>query len=232
MQRPRIYLADDEEDIRHLLERFLQESGYEVATFSDGETLLAQFEKEPVDLVILDVMMPGSDGYAVCRSLRAQSDVPIIFLTAREDDVDFVVGFSAGADDYITKPFSPMKLTMRVQAILRRQKMVSKNAETAKLQLDNLQMQPLRRTCTIDGKTLHLTKTEWDLLYQLLERHPEAVSRDALLREVWGYTAAVETRVTDDTVKRLRKKMAETDCCVQIETVWGFGFRLSTKEDA
>lgn len=223
-----IYVADDELEIRELLKRFLEEAGHKVSVFENGELLLEAFERQPADLVILDVMMPGKNGYEICHILRQNSLVPIVFLTAKDNDADFIMGYTSGCDDYFTKPFSPIKLMMRVGAILKRQKMESEqyNSRESILKFEDLEMDVLGKKCTILGSNVKLTKTEWDLLLYLLERKEQAVSREELLNSIWGYSVEVETRVTDDTVKRLRKKISQSKS-IKIDTVWGFGFRLS-----
>ncbi|MDD7182408.1 response regulator transcription factor [Peptostreptococcus porci] len=222
-----IYVADDELEIRELLKRFLEEAGHKVLVFENGELLLEAFERQPADLVILDVMMPGKNGYEICHILRQNSLVPIVFLTAKDNDADFIMGYTSGCDDYFTKPFSPIKLMMRVGAILKRQKLESEQySEESVLKFEDLEMDVLGKKCSISGEKIKLTKTEWDLLLYLLERKEHAVSREELLNSIWGFGVGVETRATDDTVKRLRKKIAQSNC-VKIDTVWGFGFRLS-----
>jgi len=225
-----IYLADDEKEIRDLIKSFLEGAGHRVLAFENGEKLLSAFGEQAADLVILDVMMPGKDGFTICKELREISSVPIVLLTAKDADTDYIVGFGCGCDDYFTKPFSPVKLMMRVNAILKREGIEKKN-EIERLSLGNLSLEIPSKRCQIGDRELKLTRIEWDLLYYLLERRKQAVSRNELLDEIWGYSADVETRVTDDTIKRLRKKMATERANVVIETVWGFGFRLDLKEN-
>lgn len=223
--RKKIYIADDEKDIRDLLERFLEEAGYQVTAFSEGGSLLNAFLQDPADLVILDVMMPGKDGFEISKSLRDISNVPIVLLTAKDTDMDYILGFTAGCDDYFSKPFSPIKLMMRVNAILKRQDMLI--GSKLGLQYSNIHMD-------LEGKPkndIHLTRIEWDLLMYLMERPEQAVMRDELLNEVWGYRDDVETRVTDDTVKRLRKKLSEANSQAEIETIWGYGFRIVERKE-
>ncbi len=219
-----IYIADDEKDIRDLIKRFLQEAGHEVVAFENGDDLYASFEDKEPDLIILDVMMPGTDGFSLSVKIRKRSDVPIVFLTARDTDADYMTGFTAGGDDYFTKPFSPVKLTMRVNAILKREK--NRVAAKTALEFGDIRIDASLKNCFVKGAALKLTKTEYDLMQYLLERQDQAVSREELLDKIWGYDALVETRVTDDTIKRLRKKLRTAESGVEIETVWGFGFRL------
>lgn len=227
-----IYIADDEENIRYLVKTFLENNGYKVEDFENGELLLDRFKENQADMVILDVMMPGSDGFEICRKIREQSIVPIIMLTARDTDIDYITGITLGSDDYFTKPFSPMSLVMRVKAIFRRIEFEHTNNEykcecISEMMYGSVKMNINNKLVTFKGKTLDLTPNEFNLLKYLFENSKRAVSRDELLNKIWGYDSEVETRAADDTVKRLRKKIANTDIC--IETVWGFGFRLKEK---
>lgn len=228
-----IYVADDEENIRNLVKTFLENEGYQVAAFENGDLLVEAFLKQSCDLVVLDVMMPGSSGFDVCTKLRERSIVPIIMLTARDTDVDYIRGITLGSDDYFTKPFSPMSLVMRVKAIFRRIDLEKNQAwagtrENNRMDLGDVSIDPHQKTVFAAGVPLGLTPSEYNLLVYLFENKEKAVSRGELLEKVWGYVSEVETRAADDTVKRLRKKLGSSR--VVIETVWGFGFRLNVKE--
>ena len=223
----RIYIADDEADIRQLIQSFLQEEGYDVHAFASGDRLLAAFEAKPADLLVLDVMMPGMDGLSLCAAIRKRSDVPIILLTARDTDADYITGFSLGCDDYLTKPFSMVKLALRIRAIFGRMN-DEKNVQS--ITCGDLTLYPSQRTACCGERELKLTNTEFSLLQYLMSRPKQVVSREELLNIVWGYDSFVETRATDDIVKRLRKKLLEVGSTVAIETVWGIGFRLRTVE--
>lgn len=228
----RIYVADDDESIRQVIRTFLASDGYEVEDFPTGDLLLERFCEAPCDLVILDVMMPGRDGFAICTELRKSSTVPIIMLTARDSENDYAMGLGLGSDDYITKPFSAMSLLMRVRAIFRRIDFESqKHAATATVQetvaVGALTLDEGGRHILRGGTALPLTPTEYELLRYLMLRAGQAVSREELLDEVWGFETAVETRATDDTVRRLRRKL--DGCGVAIESVWGYGFRLEAE---
>ena len=230
--KKRIYIADDEANIRNLVQTFLEREGYDVVAFPDGESLLRFFSTNPADLVILDVMMPGRDGFFICSDLRKMSDVPIIMLTARDSDADYIAGLSLGSDDYFTKPFSPIKLVTKVKALFRRQESNQNGNETADdtLSFENIQILPKTKTALCDGEDLLLTPNELSLLTYLILNKDRAISRAELLDRIWGYETEVETRVADDTVKRLRKKLTRSH--VIIKTVWGFGFRLQTADDS
>lgn len=223
-----IYIADDDANIRKLIEGFLVKEGYTVVAFPDGEKLLAQFKNTEADLVILDVMMPGRDGFMITEDIRRISTVPIIMLTARDTDTDFILGIQLGSDDYITKPFSPMTLTMKVRAIFRRIEMDKGTQAQTEVGFEDITINPEQKRVTVADQEVDLAPNEYALLKYLIENKDRAISREELLDKVWGYTTVVETRVTDDTLKRLRKKI--TNSQVLIETIWGFGFRLKKRE--
>ena len=197
--------------------------------FETEDQLFLRFLEEEADVIILDVMMPGTSGIDIAARIRKQSDVPIILLTARDGDEDFLQGFSAGADDYFTKPFSPLKLSLRVKAILSRHATSSKKSDADVIAYEGLTLSEKERLVLYKKVPLKLTNTEFELLKMLLKHQEEAISRQDLLQQIWGYEEDVETRVTDDTIKRLRKKLREVDSHVLIETVWGYGFKLTKK---
>lgn len=225
----RVYVADDEKNIRDLIASFLCEQSLEVEVFETKDQLFLRFLEEEADVIILDVMMPGTSGIDIAARIRKQSDVPIILLTARDGDEDFLQGFSAGADDYFTKPFSPLKLSLRVKAILSRHATSSKKSDADVIAYEGLTLSEKERLVLYKKVPLKLTNTEFELLKMLLKHQEEAISRQDLLQQIWGYEEDVETRVTDDTIKRLRKKLREVDSHVLIETVWGYGFKLTKK---
>jgi DNA-binding response OmpR family regulator len=222
-----IYIADDDDHIRQVIKTFLVSDGYAVEDFPTGDLLLERFEQQPCDLAILDVMMPGSDGFTVCTQLRKVSTVPIIMLTARDTENDYAMGLGLGSDDYIIKPFSAMALLMRVRAIFRRIDFESQKQSVqtpASVSVGKLTLDEERRLILNDGNALALTPTEYEVLRHLMLHNNQAVSREELLNSVWGFETAVETRATDDTVRRLRQKL--DGCGVSIAAVWGYGFRL------
>ena len=225
-----IYAADDELNIRQLIQSFLDEEGYEVETFETGDALLEKFKQKPSDLVILDVMMPGTDGLSICNTIRKFSSVPILILTARDTTADYVTGITLGCDDYFTKPFSPVMLTMRVKAMFRRVELDKAIPYDEKLEYGDIEIMPKQKVAKCKGADLKLTITELNVLQYLMEKNGNAVSRDELLEKIWGYTSEVETRVTDDNIKRIRKKMNQQGSNVEIVTVWGYGFKLAIKE--
>ncbi|MBQ9346599.1 MAG: response regulator transcription factor [Oscillibacter sp.] len=236
--RRKIYVADDDGNIRQIIRTFLESDGYAVEEFPTGDLLLERFRETPCDLVILDVMMPGSSGFDICTELRKTSTVPIIMLTARDSENDYAMGLGLGSDDYITKPFSAMSLVMRIRAIFRRidferQKNTLAQSTTApqeevRAAVGALELDEPGRRVLRDGSPLALSPTEYEVLKYLLLRVGQAVSREELLNQVWGFGTAVETRATDDTVRRLRQKIDGSGAV--IEAVWGFGFRLKARE--
>ena len=224
----KIFIADDEKNIRDLLGKFLEDAGHEVRLFENGDSLLTELDNSVPDIVVLDVMMPGIDGFTACGRIRkAYPDITILLLTARDTDADFMTGFMAGCDDYLTKPFSPLKLTLKVNAIL--SKLGKNEKNTDEMAFGDLSVDVSSFSCRVLDSELKLTKTEFQVLSLLLSNPEKAVSRDKLLSDIWGYSE-VETRVTDDTMKRLRKKLKDAGSRDHIETIWGFGFKLTLSE--
>jgi len=225
-----IYIADDDNNIRTAIKSFLENEGYEVAAFETGDLLLAFFKEKSCDLIILDVMMPGLDGFAICTELRKISTVPIIMLTARDSDIDYANGLSLGSDDYFTKPFSAISLVMRVKSIFRRIEFENQKPSNGKaLVFGDVAIDEMNKEVKVKSELITLTPNEYDLLKYMVENNDRAVSRDELLENIWGYQTEIETRATDDTVRRLRKKMADSAVC--IEAVWGFGFKLKVCDE-
>lgn len=227
-----IYIADDDDNIRNLLKSFLEREGYIIYGFPTGDDLLKRFITNPCDLIILDVMMPGRDGFFILTEIRKISNVPIIMLTARDSDADYIEGLNLGSDDYFTKPFSPIKLVTKVKSIFARLEAVNSinnDASDSELTFADIVINRKTKSATLKGKELSLTPNEYTLLTYLMINSDRAVPRVELLDKIWGYETEIETRVADDTVKRLRKKIADSDA--KISTVWGYGFRLTTNSD-
>jgi DNA-binding response OmpR family regulator len=219
-----ILVVDDEQHIIDLAKLYLEIEGFKVTSSTNGLHALEQVQADPPALMVLDLMLPGLDGWEVCRRVRATSDVPIIMLTARSDDIDRIVGLELGADDYLTKPFNPRELVARVKAILRRSVRRDRQGSDAMLKLGNLAIYPERRTVTVDGKAVDLRVKEFDLLQTLAENKSIVFSREKLLDVVWGYNFAGETRTVDVHIAHLRHKLQ--GMTPTIETVWGVGYRL------
>lgn len=227
----KIYIADDERNIRDLIQMFLTNEGYEVTVFSNGDELMDVFAQKPADLVILDIMMPGTDGFSLCTQIRRMSSTPIIIVSARDDEIDRITGITLGSDDYLTKPFSPMELVARVKALFRRLELDTGGMQTGLLTMGNLVINMASRTVKAGGKNMDMAPTELALMAYLLQNSSRAVSREELLKNVWKFDFDVDTRATDDVVKRLRKKLVSAGCDVRIDTVWGFGFKLVSEKE-
>lgn len=223
-----IYFADDEKNIRDLVVPFLEHDGFTVRAFETGDLLLEVYKNQKPDLVILDIMMPGTNGLDVMKSIRQYDNIPIIMLTARDSDVDFITAFNLGTDDYFTKPFSPIKLSLHVKALFKRldEKAIKNDTQ---YQFLDLTLDTEKRIALLSNEEMPLTKTEFDFLLVLIEKPETAFSRETLLNRIWGFDD-IESRAVDDTIKRLRKKFKQYHSQVSIKTVWGYGFKL-IKED-
>jgi len=222
-----ILVVDDEQRIIDLAKMYLEQDGYRVMSATDGVNALWTILEDKPNLVVLDLMLPGMDGLEVCRRVRAESDVPIIMLTARSDDIDKIVGLELGADDYLTKPFNPRELVARVKAILRRTDRSDSRDDAPEIAVGNLRIDIQRRLVEVAGRTVDLRMKEFDLLQTLLENKGIVFSREKLLNVVWGYAFAGETRTVDVHIAHLRHKLRGMDAV--IETVWGVGYKLDEK---
>ncbi len=221
-----VLVVDDEPIVREVVVSYLQREGYRTLEAADGDRARALLESESPSLVVLDVMLPGVDGLELCRWIRARSELPVIMLTARGEETDRIVGLELGADDYVTKPFSPRELTARVRTVLRRS---SREAPTAeRLTFDSLSIDSRTREVKRDGADLALTAKEFDLLW-FLARHPRQVfSRDHLMDRVWGYESALDTGTVTVHVRRLREKIEDDPSQPRfLQTVWGVGYRFT-----
>ncbi|MCY0879002.1 MAG: response regulator transcription factor [Firmicutes bacterium] len=223
----RVLVVDDETAIVELVRYHLSREGFQVEALDNGQAAVERVMHEPFDLIILDVMLPGMSGLDACRAIRQQSDVPIIMLTARKDEVDRVLGLELGADDYVTKPFSPRELVARVKAILRRSQ--KGREDSGEIRYPGLEVDVDRRTVTVDGRPVNLTFTEFELL-TILARHPgRAFSREELLVRVWGEDFYGDARTVDVHIRHVREKLQEDPQNPRfIETVRGIGYRFKT----
>jgi DNA-binding response OmpR family regulator len=218
---PTLLLVDDEKNIIELERLYLEKEGYRIETAYDGKTALDKFRALKPDLLVLDLMLPGVDGWEVCRRIRQESDTPIIMLTARDQDIDKIVGLELGADDYLTKPFNPRELVARVKAIFRR---ASAPPKTQRLTVGDVALDLDRREVTAAGNPVQLRTKEFDLLAVLMQNPGIVLTRERLLEIAWGYDFAGETRTVDVHVAHLRKKLAGARA--QIETISGVGYKL------
>jgi DNA-binding response OmpR family regulator len=222
-----ILIVDDERNIVELVALYAQQAGYKVLQAHDGATALELAEREKPAIVVLDLMLPQINGWDVCRRLRQKSDVPIIMLTARSDDVDKIVGLELGADDYLAKPFNPRELMSRIKAILRRANRSEMRTDEVVVQVGQVQVDPNSREVSVAGNFIKLRAKEFDLLAFLAANIGRVFTREKLLEAVWGFDFAGETRTVDVHVAQLRKHLqsiAESD--VEIETVFGVGYKL------
>lgn len=217
-----ILVADDEKNIVQLIKLYLSNEGFRVETAYDGQEALEKARRFNPDLVVLDIMMPRVDGLEVCRRLRKESNVPVIMLTARTDDVDKIVGLELGADDYVTKPFNPRELVARVKAVLRRTQASQQPDIT--LDVGNISIDPARREVRIGGQEVHLRNKEFDLLVALAQERGRVLTREALLSRVWGYEYLGDSRTVDVHITWLRDKLSAATALIQ--TVRGVGYKL------
>lgn len=228
MAKETILIADDEASIRELARMYLEKEGYRVQTVNDGVQAIDQIRQKQPALLVLDLMMPEMDGWEVCRRIRADSELPILMLTARDDDIDKIVGLEMGADDYLTKPFNPRELVARVRAILRRAGS-GVNASAKKVrQLGNVIIAPAGREVTVRENRINLRTKEFDLLLALVDHVNQVLSREQLLDLVWGYEFYGQTRTVDVHIAHLRDKVKDSNLI--IETVWGMGYKLVVDE--
>jgi len=218
----KILLVDDDPRLRDLVRLALERAGFAVVAAADGRAALTHAAREAPDLVILDIGLPEMDGLETCRRLRALSEVPILFLTARDDEIDRVLGFEMGADDYVTKPFSPRELVARVKAILRR----SAGPVAQALRRGTLEMDLRARSCLVAGAEVPLTATEFQLLAALLAEPDRLMTRAALVVALWGPGSQVSDRTLDSHLRNLRRKLTEAGLAEAVETLHGQGMRL------
>ncbi|MBM3663657.1 MAG: response regulator transcription factor [Actinobacteria bacterium] len=221
----RILTVEDDERIRTSVKLALEDEGWRVTEAGTGEEAITAFAEEAADVVLIDIMLPGMDGFEVCRSIRRQSDVPIVMVTARADTHDVVAGLEAGADDYLTKPFAPKELSARIRALLRRARpVVSGNP---KLIFGSLEVIPQEGVVTMNGQPVHLTKTEFRLLVELANHPGTVFSREELLDKVWSHGVDGDSRLVDVHVRRLRTKVESDPANPQhVVTVRGLGYKL------
>lgn len=216
----KILLVDDDPNIRQLLNLYLTKEGYQVEMAERGDTAVTMFKQNPPSIMLLDVMLPGMDGWQVLREVRKVSNIPIIMLTAKDETFDKVLGLELGADDYMVKPFDAKEVVARIKAVLRR---TEKPVEEKVLRLGELSVNPTRHVVQVSGETVNLTLKEFELLCLLLDNPGVVFTRDQLLNQIWGYSFDGESRTVDVHVRHLRQKLG--DCGNYIETVRGIGYR-------
>jgi len=227
-QGRKVLVVDDEESVRELIELYLTKEGFDVILAKDGREALRLNGEHHPDLIVLDLMLPGLDGWEVCKQIRSASRVPIIMLTARSEEVDRVVGLELGADDYVVKPFSPREMVARVKAVLRRGTAGPEEQET--LTFPGLRIDRTQHRLEVDRDEVHLTPTEFRLLWCLASRPGRVFSRAELLDKIWGYDSESDARTVDVHIKRLRQKTrAAEKRSFAITTVWGLGYKFETR---
>jgi DNA-binding response OmpR family regulator len=220
----RILVVEDEANIASFVSAYLEKAGYLVDRAVNGAEAKEKAVSTEPSLILLDLNLPDMDGLEVCRHVRATSTVPILMLTARDDDVDKIVGLEVGADDYLTKPFNPRELVARIKTILRRSATTSRRPQEAAMEHGNVRIDAGRREVTVRGEQVQLAPKEFDLLWELLDHRGLVLTRDQLLERVWGYTFAGDTRTVDVHVRQLRRKLGD-DC--PVATVWGVGYKVA-----
>ena len=220
-----ILIADDEERLRKLVADFLRRDGYRIKEAENGQQALDLLEAEAIDLLILDVMMPGHDGWTVCREIRKKSNLPVIMLTARSEEVDQLFAFELGADEYITKPFSPKILTARVNSLFRR---LEREKALVYGGCGELAVDAAARQVSVNGQALELSPTEYELLLYLSENRGQALSRQQILNHVWDYDYCGDLRTVDTHINRLRLKLGEKHALIQ--TIRGYGYRFEAEK--
>lgn len=222
----KILVVDDERAIRELAQLYLEKAGFAVTTSADGRSALEQVKYDPPSLVVLDWMLPEIDGLEVCRRIRADSNLPILILTARDEEIDQIIGLEMGADDYMTKPFNPRLLVAHVKAILRRVQNSNEKEDSAEaaITVADVLLEPASRIVRVDGQMVDLRAKEFDLLHTLLQHRNRVFSREQLLELVWGYDDYGQTRTVDVHVAHLREKLIDSQ--LEIKTVWGKGYKL------
>ncbi|ABO50424.1 two component transcriptional regulator, winged helix family [Desulforamulus reducens MI-1] len=225
---PKLLIVDDEEKIRNLIKVYLVKEGFEVDELDNGNRVVDSIKSSHFDMVVLDIMLPGPDGLSLCKEIRKISNIPIIMLTAKGDEIDRIIGLEVGADDYIVKPFSPRELVARINAILRRvaAQPIIQEDRTAILSFSELTINPDNRTVEVRGSEIALTPKEFDLLYFMAKTPGRAFSRENLLENVWGYDFYGDLRTVDTHINRLRDKLNMEGTKQAITTVWGVGYKF------
>jgi len=222
---PTILVVEDETSIASFVAAYLRNAGYTVKAAATAQAALLQLAGESPALIVLDLNLPDGDGVELCRRIRKTSDVPILMLTARDEDIDKIIGLEVGADDYMTKPFNPRELVARVKSILRRAAPERRRTESEELQHGDLTINSGKREVHVGDEEIRLAPKEFDLLWELLDHRGIVLTRDQLLERVWGYTFAGDTRTVDVHVRQIRRKLGDAS---PIVTVWGVGYKVAS----
>jgi two-component system OmpR family response regulator len=231
--KPRILVIDDEENVCELISLYFEKAGYEIICSGDGSEGIDMIRSHKPDMVILDLMLPGMDGLDVCKEIRKSSNVPLIMLSARVDEVDRVLGLEIGADDYVTKPFSPRELLARVKAVLRRAAYIPSPDEQQILSMPGIAVSRISREVMVGDERIDLTPKEFDLLWYLASNRNRVFTREQLLEQVWAYQEFYgDERTVDQHIKRLRRKIEINGSPCRITTIWGVGYKFEIRENA
>jgi len=222
----KIFIVDDDENIRELISLYLNKEGYTTEQFPSGESVLLAYKDAVPDLILLDIMMPGMDGYDTLKEIRKLGTVPVIMITAKDETFDKVLGLELGADDYVVKPFDPKELTARVKAVIRRFQNADKQESEDIVEVKNLKINMTDYNIIYFGNTLELPPKEIELLNYLVNHPNRVFTREQLLDHIWGYDFFGETRTVDVHIKRLREKLNHQDNGWEIKTVWGVGYKF------
>ena len=224
-----IFIVDDEKRIRDLIEMYLKKENYKTTTFESADGVLSAIKEHMPDLLVLDMMMQGLNGLDLCKEIRKISEVPIIFVSARSDELDRILGLELGADDYLAKPFSPRELVVRIKTILKRTTRPIEHIDDV-LKSKDLEIYVNRRIVKCDGQDIAFTIKEYEVLELLMKNIDLPLSREQIIESIWGYDYDGYDRNVDDTIKRVRKKLITANSEIQIKTVWGYGYRIDNNE--
>ncbi|MEM0529205.1 MAG: response regulator transcription factor [Candidatus Pararuminococcus gallinarum] len=230
MSMGKILVSDDDKNICELLRLYLEKEGYEVSIANDGTQAIAKFNAESPDMVLLDIMMPGLDGWQVCREIRKKSNCPIIMITAKGETFDKVLGLELGADDYVVKPFDTKEIVARIKAVMRRTGKNTSEGDVKEVRYDKLVVNMTKYELKVDGKIVDTPPKELELLYHLASNPNRVYTRDQLLDEVWGFEYYGDSRTVDVHIKRLREKLEGVSDQWSLKTVWGVGYKFEVKE--
>lgn len=230
-----IYVVDDDSNIREIEKSYLEKEGYRVSEFENGESVMASLSNGFPDLFVIDIMMPGMSGFELCNEIRKKQNTPIIIVSARDEELDRILGIEMGADDYMMKPFSPKELIARINAIFRRLEMNIVNHNKDYLNCRDIKVYPEERKIAKIGEKeeveIDLTAMEYNFIQFMIKNKNRVFTRDQLLTQVWGYQYMGDTRAVDDLVKRIRKKLIAANTDFAVETVWGYGYKVTDSEE-
>lgn len=226
MESKHIFVVDDEKHIRELIDKYLKSEGYISSVYSDGENILSEIQIKNPDLLVLDINMPGINGLELCKEIRKTSEIPIVFVSARDEEFDRILGLELGGDDYLAKPFSPRELLVRIKNIFKRMDKSSPESQDSKIKISDVVLNKLERTLYFLEHEIKLTTKEYELMEFLVVNSNMPFTREILIERIWGYDYIGETRVIDDLIKRIRKKLKDAGSKLNIETVWGYGYKI------